>query len=172
MDKGVVEVGAEVVEVGLGVRQQVSGDDQDRAADHDDRVLLVAAPGDAPIALPEKGVGLPGGYRGIDKDSGQVAACHFPWRPADHDHESTRQVGVLAGGFTGRKQQVGRHPFRWCWSVPVQFPGFEPMSSLSFTGLSSHEATGAARSTGPDTRKDGAFCRALCSFGAVVGRCR
>ena len=57
-----------------------------------------------------------------------------------------------ASGVTDCKQQVGRHPFRWRWSVPIQFPGFEPMSSVSLIGRSSHEATGAARSTGPDTR--------------------
>lgn len=39
-DAVVVEVGAEVVEAGVGVRQQVPDDDQDRAADRDDGLFL------------------------------------------------------------------------------------------------------------------------------------
>jgi hypothetical protein len=39
-DPGVVEVGAEVVEVGVVVAQDVPDDDQDRACDRDDRFLV------------------------------------------------------------------------------------------------------------------------------------
>jgi hypothetical protein len=67
-DAVVVELGSEVVESGLGVRQQVSDDDQDRAADDDkdraaDRddglllptaVFFPTAAGDASIASPRK----------------------------------------------------------------------------------------------------------------------
>jgi hypothetical protein len=45
-DAGVVVVGAEVVEVGVGVGEQVPDDDQDGAADRDDRSFLAAAFGD------------------------------------------------------------------------------------------------------------------------------
>ena len=64
-DAGVVELGAEVVEAGVGVGQQVPDDDQDRAADRDDGLLLSPAAGDAPVAFAEKGVGLGGGDGGL-----------------------------------------------------------------------------------------------------------
>ena len=57
VDAAVVEVGAEVVEAGFGVGQQVPDDDQDGAADGDDGLLLAAAAGDAPVAFAEEGVG-------------------------------------------------------------------------------------------------------------------
>src|SRR5215218_8371772 len=51
----VVEAGAEIVEAGVGVGQQVPDDHQDGTADRDDGFLGAAAPGDAPVALPEEG---------------------------------------------------------------------------------------------------------------------
>ena len=60
-DAGVVEVRAEVVEADFGVGQQVPDDDQDRAVDRDDGLLLAPPPGDAPITLAKEGVGLSGG---------------------------------------------------------------------------------------------------------------
>jgi hypothetical protein len=71
----VVEVGAQVVEAGLGIGEQVSDDDQDGAADRNDGSLLAAAPCDAPVALPEEGAGLPGGHRGFPERAGQVAVA-------------------------------------------------------------------------------------------------
>ena len=66
----VVEVRAEVVEARVGVGQQVPDDDQDRAADRDDGLLLPAPAGDAPVALAEEGVGSAGGDRGLAQDPG------------------------------------------------------------------------------------------------------
>ena len=47
VDVSVVVVGAEFVEPGVGVGEQVPDDHQDRAADRDDRLLLAASSGDA-----------------------------------------------------------------------------------------------------------------------------
>jgi hypothetical protein len=47
----VVEVRTQVVEVGLGIGEQVPDDDQDGAADRDDGSLLAAAFGDPPVTL-------------------------------------------------------------------------------------------------------------------------
>ena len=80
-DAGVVELGAEVVEAGLGVGEQVPDDDQDRAADRDDGLLLAPPPGDPPVALAEEGVGLPGGDGGLAQDPGQVGVA-VPGRAA------------------------------------------------------------------------------------------
>src|SRR4051812_48600148 len=54
---GGVVVRAEVDELGFVVGQQSPDDDENRAADRDDRSLLAAAAGDPPIALAEEGVG-------------------------------------------------------------------------------------------------------------------
>jgi hypothetical protein len=69
---GVVEAGAEVVEAGVGVSQQLPDDDQDGAADRDDGPLGATAAGDAPVALPEEGVGLAGSDGGLAEDPGQL----------------------------------------------------------------------------------------------------
>jgi hypothetical protein len=58
-DTGVVEAGAEVVEVGLWVGQQVPGDDQDGPADRDDGSFLAASTGDPPVAFAEEVVVFP-----------------------------------------------------------------------------------------------------------------
>ena len=75
VDAGVVVVGAEVVEAGVGVGEQVPDDDQDGAADRDDGLLLAAASGDAPVAFAEEGVGAAGGDGGLAEDPGQVAVA-------------------------------------------------------------------------------------------------
>src|SRR6266511_282507 len=59
-----VVVGAEVVEAGGGVGEQVPDDHQDRAGDGDQGFELADAPGQAAVALAEEGVGL--GGRGGD----------------------------------------------------------------------------------------------------------
>src|SRR5215211_3500907 len=59
-DTGVVEAGAEVLEVGLWVGQQVPGDDQDGPADRDDRSSLAASTGNPPVAFTQEGIGLAG----------------------------------------------------------------------------------------------------------------
>src|SRR4051794_36053375 len=64
--------GAEVDELGAGVGQQVPDDDQDRAADGDDRLVLAAAAGQASVALTEEGVGAGGADGGLAQGAGQV----------------------------------------------------------------------------------------------------
>src|SRR4029453_14181531 len=61
-DAGVVEAGAQVLEVGLWVGQQVPDNDQDGPADRNDRFLGAAAAGDPPVALTQEGIGLGGGH--------------------------------------------------------------------------------------------------------------
>jgi hypothetical protein len=72
---GVVEAGAEVVEAGVGVSQQMPDDDQDGAADRNDGPLGATAAGDAPVTLPEEGVGLAGRDGGLAEDPGQVGVA-------------------------------------------------------------------------------------------------
>jgi hypothetical protein len=80
VDAGGVVAGAEVVEVRVGVGEQVPGDHQDRAAEGDDGALGAAAAGDPPVLLPEERVGLGWLPRltfyssGIQAASGQNAA--------------------------------------------------------------------------------------------------
>jgi hypothetical protein len=64
LGEGGVEVRAEVDELRLLVGEQRPDDDQDRAADRDDRPLLETAPGDASVALAEEGVGAGHGPAG------------------------------------------------------------------------------------------------------------
>ena len=52
-------VGAEVVVAGIGIGKQVPENDQHRAADRDDRLLLLPTSRDAAVALTEEGVGAP-----------------------------------------------------------------------------------------------------------------
>jgi hypothetical protein len=49
----VVEIRTQVVEMSLGIRQQVPDDDQQGPADRDDGFFLAAAPRDASVALTE-----------------------------------------------------------------------------------------------------------------------
>jgi hypothetical protein len=74
-DAGVVEAGAEVVEAGVGVGEQVPDDDQDRAADGDQGLLLAAAFGDTPVAFAKESVGAGGTDGGFAEDAGQIAVA-------------------------------------------------------------------------------------------------
>src|SRR5215208_2129723 len=75
VDPGVVGAGAQIVEAGGGVGQQVPDDDQDGAADRDDGLLGAAAFGQAPVALPQEGVGPAGGHGGLAQHPGQVGVA-------------------------------------------------------------------------------------------------
>src|SRR3954447_3382892 len=70
-----VEVRAEVVEVGVGVGEQVPDDGQDRATDRDQGLLGPAAAGQPSIALAEEVLGAPGADRGLAERAGQVAVA-------------------------------------------------------------------------------------------------
>src|SRR5215218_6253867 len=61
VDAAGVVVGAQIVEAGGGVGEQVPDDHQDRAGDGDQRFELADAPDEAAVALAEEGVGLGGG---------------------------------------------------------------------------------------------------------------
>ena len=71
----VVEVRAQIGEVGLGVGQEMPDDHEDGAPDGDDGLVRATAPGDAPVAFTQEGVGFPGGGRGFSQGSGQVAVA-------------------------------------------------------------------------------------------------
>ena len=65
VDAAGVVVGAEVVEAGGGVGEQVPDDDEDGAGDGDERLEFAAAFDDAPVAFAEEGVGLGGRGGGL-----------------------------------------------------------------------------------------------------------
>src|SRR5829696_5842163 len=65
VDAGVGEAGAQVMEAGGGVSEQVPDDDQDGAADRDDGLVGAAAFGQAPVAFSQEGVGPAGGHGGL-----------------------------------------------------------------------------------------------------------
>jgi hypothetical protein len=56
VDSGVVVVGAQVVELGVVVAEQVPSNDQDGSADRDDGSLIAGPAGDLAVPLTEKGV--------------------------------------------------------------------------------------------------------------------
>jgi hypothetical protein len=68
IDAGGVVAGPEVVEAGVGVGEQVPGDDREGAAEGDDGALGAAAAGDAPVPLAGEGVGLGGSGGGVAQD--------------------------------------------------------------------------------------------------------
>ena len=72
VDSGFVISGPEVTECGVGVGEQVVDDGQYRVAGGDDRLLLTAAAGQAPIAGAQEGVGARVGER----DAAEVPASH------------------------------------------------------------------------------------------------
>src|SRR5262249_5552598 len=74
-DVGVVEVRAEVLIAGLGVRQQVPDDDQQGAADGDVGFVVAAAAGGPPGALAPGSVRSGGADGGFAQDAGQVAVA-------------------------------------------------------------------------------------------------
>ena len=65
VDPAGVVVGAEVVEPGGGVGEQVPDDDQDGAGDRDQGFEFAAAFDDAPVAFAEEGVGAGGRGSGV-----------------------------------------------------------------------------------------------------------
>jgi len=75
VDAGGVEPGAEVVEAGVWVAQQVPGDHEDGAAGGDDRAFGAAAAGDAPVPFAEEGVSFGGAGGGVAQDGGQVGVA-------------------------------------------------------------------------------------------------
>src|SRR3954453_9831508 len=77
-----VVVGAEVVEPGLRIGQQVPDDDQYGSSDGDDGAFFAPAPGEAPVAFAEEGAGLADGYRRFAQGPGQVAVAVSGGSPA------------------------------------------------------------------------------------------
>jgi hypothetical protein len=66
-------VGAEVVEAGVGVGEQVPDDHQHGAADRDDRFLLTSSTHEASVTGAEEGVGPACSDHGLAQSSGEVA---------------------------------------------------------------------------------------------------
>jgi hypothetical protein len=71
----------------------VPDDDQDGASDGYQGAFVAASSGDAPVALPEEGVGAAGSDGGLAQDLGQVAVA-VP-------------SGAVAFGFAGRGLDPG-----------------------------------------------------------------
>jgi len=102
-------VGAEVVEAGLGIRQQVPDDDQHRAPDRDDRLLLPAASCDPAVPLAEEGVGAARDGRGLTEDpcevpvavAGGPVALVLAGRGLDARGELRPRAQVPSGGEPG-----------------------------------------------------------------------
>src|SRR5207245_10576809 len=84
-------VGAEVGEVGGGVRQQVPDDGEDGVADGDQGAFLAAAPDDALIAGCEEGAGADGSGGGFAEGAAE------PW-VALAGGRGLAAAGGLAGG--------------------------------------------------------------------------
>jgi len=68
----VVEVGPQIVEVGVVVGQQMPDDDQDGTSDRNDGLLLAAVTGDPSITLTQERVGPAGGHCGFTQDPCEV----------------------------------------------------------------------------------------------------
>lgn len=85
-DASGVVVGSEVVKPGGGIGEQLPDDHQDGASDRDEGFKLAAAFDDAPVALPQEGVGFGGGIGGLAERALQIrvslagapAALHRP----------------------------------------------------------------------------------------------
>ena len=75
VDAGGVVAGAEVVEVRVGVGEQVPGDRQDRTAGDDDGAFGAAMAGDAPVLVPGERAGLGGARGGVTKEGGQLGVA-------------------------------------------------------------------------------------------------
>ena len=73
VDSAGVVVGAQVMEAGGGIGEQVPDDHQDRAGDGDQGLALADAPDQAAVALAEEGVGLGGGGNGILRGNTVIA---------------------------------------------------------------------------------------------------
>jgi hypothetical protein len=61
----------------LRTRRRTAGTQRPDAlyADRDDGLLFATAAGDAPVALPQEGVGPPGGHGGLPQHAGQVGVA-------------------------------------------------------------------------------------------------
>src|SRR5215213_831355 len=81
VDAAGVVVGAQVVEAGGGVGEQVPDDHQDGAGDGDQRLELADAFDEAAVALAEEGVGLGGGGGGLPECAFEVG-LPLPVAPA------------------------------------------------------------------------------------------
>ena len=68
VDVAVVVVGAELVEAGVGVGEQVPDDHQHGAADRDDGFLFASSAGEASVAGAEEGVGPAGADHGLAQE--------------------------------------------------------------------------------------------------------
>src|SRR6266511_302050 len=75
VDAAGVVAGAQVVVAGGGVGEQVPDDHQDGAGDGDQGLALAAALDQAPVALPEEGVGLGGRGGDLAEDPFQVGVA-------------------------------------------------------------------------------------------------
>src|SRR5680860_1625257 len=75
VEVGVIEVRAQVDELGVGGREQMPDDDQDGAADRDACFLLAASTGDASVAFAEEGVGPARGHGRLTEYPGQVSVA-------------------------------------------------------------------------------------------------
>lgn len=102
-------VGAEVIEAGLGISEQVPDDDQHGTPDRDDRLLLPATPRDPAVALAEEGIGAAGDGRGLAEDPGEVpvavaggpVALVLAGRGLDARGELRPRAQVPSGGEPG-----------------------------------------------------------------------
>jgi hypothetical protein len=68
-------VGAEVMEPGLGVLEEVPDDDKDGPSDGDDGTLLASASGDPSVAFAEEGFGPSSDDGGFAENPGEVAVA-------------------------------------------------------------------------------------------------
>src|SRR3954447_10131080 len=105
-------VRAEVVVAGLGLRQQVPDDDQDRPPDRDGGSRASAAAGQASVAVAEEGVGARGGDGGFAEGlaevgvavSGGTTALVLPGGLVDSGGETGPRAQVRRGGEAGHVQ--------------------------------------------------------------------
>ncbi|CQD23923.1 hypothetical protein BN1232_05935 [Mycobacterium lentiflavum] len=79
-----VVVGAEVVESGGGVGEQLPSDNEDGAGDRDEGFELAAAFDDAPVALTPEGVGAGGCGGGLAERAFQVGVALAGLAAAGH----------------------------------------------------------------------------------------
>src|SRR6266568_4396866 len=105
VDMGLVEVGAEVAVVGVGVGEQVPDDGQQRVADGDEGFLLAAPAGQAAVTLAEEGARAGGTCSGFADRAGQPriasaggAVVGFPASGLMHLRAELRPRHQMRGG--------------------------------------------------------------------------
>lgn len=127
VDAGGVVVGAEVVEAGGGVGQQVPDDDQDGTGDGDEGLEFAAAFDQPPVAFAEEGVGAGGGGGGLAEGGFEVrvappdcpAACVAPgWMVRGRSF--AQGTGWPAVGNRVMSQPISA---RIIWAVSALMPG-------------------------------------------------